>query len=395
MTETVQAPSRPELVRRAADLVPQLRKKAPWAEENRRLHEETIEAMAEAGILKMRVPARYGGYECDMHTLVDVLTQVGRGDGSAAWTAAVWSICNWLVGLFPDEVQDEVYATPDVRVCGLLSPTGSAVPKDGGFIVNGRWAFNTGSLQSHWNELVAMAPAPDGQQQMPIMALAPMSDLEIVDDWHTVGLRGTGSVTTVARDLFIPGERVLPMPAVLQEQYASVRNADNPVYRGPLLPTACTSVIGTALGLAKAAADVFFERLPNRKITYTTYASQREAPITHMQVSEAEVMIDEAEFHAHRAADRLDSKNAGREQWTLRERAGVRLDASYTCRRAKDAVDILNTASGASSIYDAVPMQRIERDIQTMNLHAILHPNTNLELYGRIRCDLEPNTFYL
>ena len=64
-------------------------------------------------------------------------------------------------------------------------------------------------------------------------------------------------------------------------------------------------------------------------------------------------------------------------------------------QRAKEAVDILNTASGGSSIYQSVPIQRIERDVQTLNLHAIIHPNTNLELYGRILCGLEPNTHYI
>jgi 3-hydroxy-9,10-secoandrosta-1,3,5(10)-triene-9,17-dione monooxygenase len=394
MTEIIDAPSTPELVRRAADLVPHLQEKAPWAEENRRLHEESIEAMADAGIFKLRVPARYGGYESDMRTLVDVLTQVGRGDASAAWTAAVWSICNWLVSLFPDEVQDEVFSTPDVRVCGLLSPTGMATPADGGYVINGKWAFNTGSLQSQWNELVAVAPMPDGQMA-PIMALVPMSDLQIIDDWHTVGLRGSGSVSTVAQDLFVPAHRVQPMGGMLHEQYASERNRDNPVYRGPLLLTACTSTIGTALGLAEAARDVFFERLPDRKITYTSYGSQGEAPITHLQVAEAEVKADEARFHAYRAAGELDARNTSGQPWSIRDRARIRLDASYTIRRAKESVDILNNASGASSIYQSVPMQRIERDVQTLNQHAILHPNTNLELYGRILCGLEPNTFYI
>ncbi len=394
MTEIIDAPSRPELVGRAADLIPQLREKAPWAEENRRLHEESIEAMADAGVFRMRVPTRYGGYEADMRTLVDVLTKVGQGDASAAWTAAVWSICNWLVSLFPDEVQDEVFSTPDARVCGLLSPTGMAEPVDGGYVVNGKWAFNTGSLQSHWNELVAVSPTPDGQMQ-PLMMLAPMSDLQIIDDWDTAGLRGTGSVSTVADKLFIPAHRVMPMGAMLQEQYASQANADNPVYRGPLLLTACTSVIGTALGLADAANEVFFDRLPDRKITYTSYEHQSEAPITHLQVAEAEMRNAEAKFHAHRAADTLDTKNVAGEAWTLPERTRIRLDASFACKQAKESVEILSEASGASSVYKNVPMQRIVRDIQTLNQHAILHANTNLELHGRILCGLEPNTLYL
>lgn len=393
--EITRTPSRTELVRRASELVPPIQARATRMEENRRLDDELIEMLADAGLLRLRIPARYGGHEADMRTLVAVISELGRGDGSVAWTTAVWSICGWLVGLFPDEVQDEVFAVPDARICGLLSPTGTAEPKDGGYVINGRWAFNTGSLHSHWNVLIAMAPTPDGEQRWPIMAIAPMSELGIVDDWHTSGLRGTGSVTTVATDLFVPGERVLPMAALLNGQYASRLNADSPIYRGPLMPTACMSVTGTALGLAHAAKENFFQRLPDRKITYTAYERQQEAPITHLQVAEAQMKLDEAEFHADRAAGVLDGKNTGAESWTLEERVRIRMDASSACRLAKEAIDLYATASGASSIYESVPMQRIRRDIQAIDLHAILHPNTNLELYGRILCGLEPNTLYL
>lgn len=392
--ETIQAPPRTELVRRASELVPLLQKNAPYGEENRRLSEETIEALADAGILKMRVPTRYGGYESDMRTVVEVISELGRGDGSTAWTVSVWAISAWMAGLFPDEVQDEIFSTPDVRISGILSPGAIAVPTDGGVIVNGQWKFNSGSQQSHWNTNAAVRPTPDGGFE-PVMIAVPLSDLQIVDDWHTAGLRGTGSVTTIAKDVFVPEARVLPMVPVLQGQHRSVANASSPIYRAPFMPTACATVSAPALGLARAAKEAFFERLPGRKITYTAYENQSEAPITHLQVAEATMKIDEAEFHAYRAADMLDTKGPTGEPWTLEERARVRLDLGAVCLRAKEAVDILNTASGGSSIYTSVPIQRIERDIQTINLHAILHPNTNLELYGRVLCGLEPNTVYI
>jgi 3-hydroxy-9,10-secoandrosta-1,3,5(10)-triene-9,17-dione monooxygenase len=161
------------------------------------------------------------------------------------------------------------------------------------------------------------------------------------------------------------------------------------------MPTACTTVSAVALGLAKAANDAFFERLPGRRITYTSYDSQREAPVTHLEVAEATTKIDETGFHAYRAADMIDTKAESGEPWTLEERARVRLDLGAACQRAKEAVEILDSASGGSSIYRDVPIQRIERDIKTLNLHAILHPATNLELYGRIICGLEPNTPYI
>ncbi|WP_246257136.1 acyl-CoA dehydrogenase family protein [Amycolatopsis anabasis] len=391
--DTVHKPATTELVDRAAKLVPLLREKAAWAEENRRLPDETIEALAEAGIFRMRVPARYGGYESDARTMLAVAAELGRGDGSASWTASVWWITTWMAGLFPDEVQDEVFSTPDVRVCGTLSPSATAVPADGGLLLNGKWGFISGALHSHWQVVIAMSPTPDGAQQ-PIMGLVPMSDLRIVDDWHTAGLSGTGSVTTVAEDVLIPYPRVLPLAAVLREQYGSRLNATAPIFRAPLLPTASTSSVGTVIGLARAARELFLQRLPERRITYTDYSSQREAPLTHLQVAEATLSLDAAEFHAHRLATLVDTKGAGDEPWTAEERARARADMGQVCRLGKQAVDILNTASGGSSIYRTVPIQRIERDVQTINLHALMHPNTNLELFGRVLCGLEPNTLY-
>lgn len=274
-------PSRTELVGRIADLVPVLQKNAIWADENRQLHEETIEVLAGAGLLKMRVPRRYGGFESDMRTVVEVIAEVARGDGSAGWVASVWAISSWMVGLFPDEVQDEIFATPDVRVTGILSPGAVVVPTDGGYVLNGKWSFNSGAGQSHWNTNACVRPTSDGGDE-PVMVAVPLTDLEVVDDWYTAGLRGTGSITTSARDVFVPEAR-----------------------------------------------------------------------------------------------------------------AKIRLDLGVVCLRAKEAVDIFNTASGASSIYSSVPIQRIQRDVQTVNLHAILNPNTNFELFGRVVCGLEPHTPYI
>lgn len=387
-------PSGVELTRRASELIPLLNKNALAGEEARRLPEDTMDALLEGGFLKMRVPTRYSGYESDMTTVVDVISELARGDGSAGWTVAVWSLGAWMVGLFPDEVQDEVFATPDVRVSGILSPSARAVPVEGGVILNGKWSFNTGSQQSHWNTNAAVRILGEGQFE-PVMVAIPLSDLRVVDDWHTAGLRGSGSVSTIAEDLFVPEARVLSMVPVLQGEHRSLLNTNSRLYRAPFMPTACATVAAVPVGMAKAARDAFFDRLPGRKITYTRYENQMEAPLTHLQVADATIKIDEAEFHASRSARMIDVKAAEDQPWTLEERVRVRLDMGATCQRAKEAVDVFNTASGGSSVYFSVPIQRIERDVQTINLHAIMHPNTNLELYGRILCDLPPNTDYI
>src|SRR5580704_8164012 len=374
MVQKTDVPAREQLVQRASGLVPVLQKHAAWSEENRRLHEESIEALADAGIFRMRVPVRYGGYESDTRTLVDVATELGRADGSAAWTASVYWIPGWMTCMFPDQVQDEVFSTPDVRVCGTLSPSALAIPTDG--------------------EIVAILVGGEGEP-MPVVALAPISDLQIIDDWYTSGMKGSGSVSTAATNLFVPQERVLPIGAILQGLSASPQNAAAEIYRAPMLPVASASSVGCVVGMAKAAKEAFFARLPERKITYTGYSKQAKAPLTHLQVDAAVMKIDEAEFHAHRLAELVDTKGVQNAPWTVGERVSARADLGAVCRLAKEAVDILATASGGSSIYSDQPIQRIARDVNAVTMHALMHPDTNSELHGRILCGLEPDTLYI
>jgi len=390
------APVRAEIIQDVAKLVPLLKSHALWSEQNRRLHEETVEALADAGVFRLRVPTRYGGLESSARTVIDVLGEVARGDGSAAWVAGVNAITTWMACLLPDEVQDEVFADPGTRLCGTLSPTGMCVPVDGGMVLTGKWSFISGALHSQWQVIVAVAPAPGPEVSFwPIMTVVPMSDLRISDDWHTSGLRGSGSVSTVAQEVFVPQQRILPLPLVLAEQYASQANAASPIYRTPLLPTASALSVGTATGLAAAAKEEFFERLSGRKITYTSYENQSEAPITHLRVSKAAMLIDEADFHAHRLGGMLDAKGEDGSPWTIGDRALARADMGRACELAREAVDILSLASGGSSIYSEVPIQRIVRDLHAINMHALMHPATNTELHGRILCGLEPNTLYI
>jgi 3-hydroxy-9,10-secoandrosta-1,3,5(10)-triene-9,17-dione monooxygenase len=392
MLETM-VPTREELVRRTSDLVPLLRERAQWIDANRRLPDDVIEAMADAGLFKMRAPVQYGGYESDARTLNDVHAEVARGDGSAAFCLSVWSLINWLVGRFPDHVQDEVFATPDVRVCGSISPTGTVRKVDGGYLYDGSWKFTSGALHSQWKFTAGMMDTPDGPQAM--TALVPMSDLRIVDDWHVAGMRGTGSVTTVAENLFVPEERVVPQLVLFSPECQSETNASKPVYNVPLLVTSTAATAGQTVGAARYALESFLERLPGKKMTYTEYPSQRDAPVTHLQVGEAALLAEEAEVRARTFAERIDDKSSRDEPWSEEERVESRVSLGRTAQLAKQAVDILATASGASGVYDDVPIQRIQRNLHVMSIHALTMPSTNIELYGRMLCGLPPNTLFL
>jgi alkylation response protein AidB-like acyl-CoA dehydrogenase len=386
---TIVTESRDHLVARAAALVPMLREHAPAAEAARRLPPETCDALSQADVFRMTAPTRFGGLEADFVTQCEVLAEIARGCPSSSWVATIFSAMSWLVATLPDEVQEEVFASSDPRISGVFSPTGRAVRKGGGFVVNGRWGYNTGGHGSAWTILNALA-ADDEGVEMPMCVLVPSRDLQRLDDWQASGMAATGSSTIVAMDLFVPAPRVFPLPAMTEAQYPPSRNSENPYFRYPLAAVLSVNAAGTPVGVARGALDLFHERLPGKAITYTTYANKAEAPVTHLQVGEASLTIDSADAHMRLACAALDD-HAG-ETLTVLDRVKARAHVSAATGLARDAVDLLFYASGASAIQSHVPIQRFQRDMQALANHAIMHPQTTMELYGRVLCGLEPNT---
>ena len=382
-----------DVVARSAALIPLLRQNAGTTEKARRLAPGNVEALTEAGVFKMTVPRRFGGYEAALTTQNAVMENLARGCGSTAWVSTVCTACTWFVGLFPDETQDEIFDAPDVRVAGVLASAATATRRDGGYVVSGRWPFNTGCLDAHWAALTV--PLGSGDDPQPALALMPYAELEILDDWYVTGLAGTGSNTVVANEVFVPDHRLLPIERAAREDYLSERNADSPLFRYALAPYLVAGSASTAIGLAREAMDVFVERASQRAITYTTYARQSDAPIAHQQLGEAALKVEAATLLRDKVSALVMEKAERGEQWTVRERIDVRAGTAYAVRLAKEAVQILLDGSGATSLREDAPMQRLARDAQAISLHSLLLPSTNVELLGRTLFGLEPNSFPL
>lgn len=378
-------PTTDSLVARTAALVPLLRKAAGPAEKNRKVAPETFDALSEAGVFRMTAPKTFGGQEADFQTQCEVLAEVARGCPSTSWVATIFSAMSWLAGVFPDEAQQEIFEGRDPRICGAFSPTGTAVAVDGGFRINGQWPFNTGCHGSEWTVLNAVQGSG-----LPTCVIVRSSELTILDDWHATGMAATGSNTVVADDVFVPAYRAMPLPDMLEARYPARHNDATPYFNLPLAAVLIVNAGGTPVGIARGAMEAFVERLPGRGITYTTYTNKAEAPVTHLQVGEASLTIDSADAHVRLATALLDRPAEG--PMPMPARVKARAHIACATGLARDAVDILFYASGASSIQEHMPIQRFQRDIQALSNHAIMHPQTAYELYGRVLCGLQPNT---
>ena len=376
------------VLERTHALVSQLRDTALATEQARRVLPDTFDALSRAGVFRMTAPKKWGGDEVDFQTQCDVLAEVARGCPSSSWVATIFSAMSWLAGMFPDEAQAEIFAAGDPRISGVFSPTGTAVRKNGGFVVNGKWGFNTGGQGSAFTVVVAILTEGDG---LPMCLLVRSADLDRLDDWNASGMAGTGSHTVVARDVFVPACRAVPLPALVEGKGAADRhNAGQPYFRLPLAPVLIVNAGGTPLGIARGAFETFMERLPGRPIAYTNYTNRAEAAVTHLQVGEASLLIDSCESHVRRSCALLDGPGAT--SLSVLDRVRSRVHVTYATGLARQAVDLLFNASGASSIQPHIPIQRFQRDMQALANHAVMHTQTGTELYGRVLCGLEPNT---
>ncbi|MGW1713673.1 acyl-CoA dehydrogenase family protein [Streptomyces sp. NPDC002156] len=380
-----------------------MREHAPRTEQERRVTPEVVAALTDAGVYRMNVPRRYGGYQSPLHTQVDALTEIAAACGSAAFMALIQVGCAYIAALFPDEAQDEIFTSPDVRVGGTLIPDATAVARpDGSYVVNGTSAFATGCQDADWHLLtVRVEPDSRASSETPprpptlLWTAIPMTDLEILDDWYVSGLAGSGSNSVVAREVVVPAHRVLPVGPLLDGTIASKTNADDPFYGMPVLLLFCAWTPPNALGLARSALTEFTERIHRRGITYTFHERQSEATVTHLQAAEAAMKISCAELLTADFVAKIESRAATGTPYTPEERARIRAQSGYTTRLCKEAVDLLASASGASSLHREVPIQRTVRDIHALSLHSFVNPTTNLELYGRVLSGLDAGTPFL
>ncbi|MFF2027749.1 acyl-CoA dehydrogenase family protein, partial [Streptomyces sp. NPDC058171] len=202
-SSSASVPTATDLVGRVREIAPILTKNAAEGERNRRVVEESIQAMTDAGLFKLAVPKRYGGYETSMRTMLDVSAAVAESDGGTAWVLTLTNVCAWLTGLFPTRAQDEVFgADPDAKVSGVLTPTSETTRVDGGYRVTGRWYYNSGSWHATWAVLGIPITNDAGEVIDQGLALIPTSEMQLEDTWFVAGMKSSGSNCLVATDVF-------------------------------------------------------------------------------------------------------------------------------------------------------------------------------------------------
>jgi indole-3-acetate monooxygenase len=369
----------------ARSLAPRAAELASQAERDRRLPAELSEAIAEAGLYRLCVPAALGGGEAHPRVLVEAVEALAGGDAAAGWCAAVCATSGMLAAYLREEVAREVYGDPLSVVGGVFAPMGRAVADGDRLVVDGRWRFCSNAENCDW--LMGGCIAFDGETPRTLpsgrpdirLVLFRREEAEVLDTWHVSGLRGTGSHDIAVEGLTVPVERSASL-------ISDAPIVDTPLYAFPPFGLLAVAIAAVTLGIARAAIDDVLELAGAKTPTLST-RKLAERPATQAEVARAEAALGGGRAFLLEAVDE-GFEAAADGPLSIERRARLRLAATHAVERATAAVDAAYRLAGGSAIYETSPLQRRFRDVHAATQHMLIAPAT-WELTGKALLGLE------
>jgi 3-hydroxy-9,10-secoandrosta-1,3,5(10)-triene-9,17-dione monooxygenase len=379
------AGSAADIIRRAEQLIPVLRGRADAAERLRRMPDETCADLRRTSVARILQPARYGGAEADLAAMVDVLIPISAGCGSTGWCLAQYVMHNYMLARWPMEAQEQVWRpAPDCLISGILIPKlGRARAAGGGYTLTGKWPFVSGVDTSDWcilSGLVERAGAPPEERYF----VVPTTAVEILDTWHSIGLRASASNDVRVAELFVPEHMTLPIEHLKGGPFPGRAVNPAPLFRPPVYMTFGVLLASAVLGMAEFMFEEYLAQSRNRSAlmsglevgSYASHHIKLGEVSASLQAAEALLRADCAEIMEIGVADRPA---------TDIERSNYRCNAAFAGQLAFTAARIVWDLVGARGAYAANPLARTFQDICVASRHVTQNWDINATEHGRAR----------
>jgi len=371
------------MLERARALIPLLTQRAPAAAAARQLPEETIAEYHAAGILRILQPKRFGGQQGRFSLFSRIVEELTYGCASSAWVYAVLAEHQWIIAQYPEQAQIDVWGDdPEAVASSSLAPRAAAERVPGGWRLSGKYPFSSGCDFAQW-AILGVFLGERGDPRHIAYLLVPLAEIDIVDDWQTLGLLGTGSKSLVLHDVFVPEYRcVMVSDLFAGTPPGALVHPDYPVLRAPRGFLVSYSLPPVAIALGQRALDIACAALAGRVSRGVTKVAESE--VVQMVIGEAAAAIDAATLMLHTGRDSSTAEVSSGRRITEAEALRARRDMVYAQHQVSWAVDRLCELDGARWVYDSDQLGAIRRDVMTILTHHAASRQAAMAPYGKL-----------
>jgi 3-hydroxy-9,10-secoandrosta-1,3,5(10)-triene-9,17-dione monooxygenase len=367
-----------EVIRRAEVMRPLLRERQAECEATGQVSEDTNRRFIEAGFYRILQPRCFGGYEFGLPTFLKVMIAISRGCSESGWVLALTAGHAFLISSYPEAGQREAFGERgEFRAPGVATPTGIAVPVEGGYRIKGAWDYSSGcDLATHFLGFALIqqpnSPAPAGA----IMALFDRNQYQIVNNWNVFGMQGTSSRRVVIEEMFLPAHRALVF-ATANGQTIHPRPGSflhkNPFYGGRFISLLVSELVAVCVGIGRGALDIYEEILFNKPVNFPPYHKRAQEPEFQRHYGEARALVDTAEAALFQmAADYIEcTRREAEEAVPFTDEQDRRfLQIEQQCvRLCWEAVELMFRTSGTSAAAKTAPLGRYFRNLAVIRTH--------------------------
>lgn len=372
-----------DLQQKARQILPLIEQHRARGIENRDLAPEIVQAITDAGLFRLYQPAAWGGAELDPRDFWSIQAIFAESCLSTAWVHGVLSVQSFLMALFNQQAQADVWAeNPDTLVSSSFQPTGKVTKVEGGYKLSGHWTFSSGSSFADW-VLVGGLIFSEGEGQPPQMGLflVPRSDYQIKDTWHTFGLRATGSNDVVIEDAFVPEHRLLfPGPGMVPN--VSSDESLSPLYQLPWLYIFTGGVSYLGIGACRAALNDFIEIAKSRRAILTGKAVKEDPEVNRIIAKTQGALLSATAIYQQHLARMVACVEA---QEPMPESEGLlqRTQMMNVMRDLTAHVDAMRLLLGGRGVREDSPLTQRWLDMNAACAHPGNDPRAIQLLYGQ------------
>ena len=343
----------------AKGFVPKILDASRVISESREIPPRLASEMAEEGLFRLYIPKSVGGFEIDYLEFLELVAVIAEADGSVGWCFNQNNVLSTLSAFMPKELAQEIWSDPTVVLSNGPPVSPTAISVEGGYRLSGRWNFSSGSRHAKW--VVALSPIKgrvleDGESPEMRNMMIPKEEVEFIDTWDVNGLRGTGSFSFTAKDLFVPESHSFIEGVPPREE--------GPIYLIPKSLLFCSGFATTALGVARGALNDVIQ-LSSAK-TPQEQELLRKQPFVQREIGQAEAIWRSAKLYLRDSAEAVWESAVKERIIPLERRINLRLSSTHAIREAIKVADIAYSLSGATAIFETSPIQRRMQDVKVI-----------------------------